>query len=68
MSRLVQASAGVPPQVESMRPMGTCCFLLEVAGEEVGDGGEALAVSGVHCDQPVADFDVFERVVGGVLF
>ncbi len=53
-SKLIHASTGVPPQVESMRPMGTCSRELDFAAEEIGRTAEkSAAVCGVHSVQVV---------------
>ena len=43
----IQEAMGVPPQVESMRPMGMCSRCVDLAAEEEGDGGEVGGSGGV---------------------
>ena len=51
MSRLVQASAGLPPQLASIKPIGTCsCFRME-RPKKYATAEKLRAESGLQIDQ-----------------
>ncbi len=63
----VQASATVPPQVESITPTGTCSRLSISRAKYHATAEKSFAVSGVEAAQPASSLDVRHRIFNGLL-